>query len=64
MKRKKSQKVEGKNSSDCSTAGLEIHSFESLSFGLSKESRIEKSVVRVSMEYTLQQQGITDHLLQ
>jgi hypothetical protein len=48
MKRKKSQKVDGKNSSDCSTAGnLEIHSFESLSFSLSKEPRIEKSVVRV-----------------
>lgn len=48
MKQKKSQKVEGMNSSDCATAGnLEIDSFESLSFGLSNESRIEKSVVRV-----------------
>jgi hypothetical protein len=48
MKQKKSQKVEGMNSSDCATTGnLEIHSFESLSFGLSNESRIEKSVVRV-----------------
>ncbi|MPZ07745.1 MAG: hypothetical protein GEU26_15255 [Nitrososphaeraceae archaeon] len=48
MNQKKSQKVEGMNSSVCTTAdNLEIHSSERLSFGLSNESRIEKSVVRV-----------------
>lgn len=48
MKQKKSQKVEGMNPSDCATIhNLEIHSFESPTFGLPNESRIEKNVVRV-----------------
>ena len=48
MKQKKSQKVEGMNPSDSATIhNLEIHSFESLTFGLLNESRIEKNVVRV-----------------
>jgi hypothetical protein len=48
MKQKRSQKVEGMNPSDCATVhNLEIHSFKSLSFGLSNESRIEKNVVKV-----------------
>ena len=48
MKQKNSQKVEGMNPSDCATIhNSEIHSFESLTFGLSNESRREKNVVRV-----------------